>query len=180
MAWPSDQYSEEEYRRWLDAVAKAMGADSSEPEHSSASTQTEPASLLEFESAEEPPRDRFSDRGLNGHLSREDPPDRPPKKTTAVCSPRIWDLCKPYVLFVGIVLLGGLAAIGGLVWLTQWLIPPTRPPGSEVPIEAQWEVRRRGLHILPDIQNPLQNPACSAEQGPSGPSAREQPAEETP
>ncbi len=181
MGWSADKQPEGEYRRWLEALAKAMGSDKADQAAQSPPWSPEPAGLLESDAtglegaqnpfAQSPPEPISSQSGASPAEAG---------KTLAISSPRIWDLCKPYVLLVAVVLLGGLAGIGSLVWLAQWWIPPTRPPASESPIEAQWEVRRRGLHILPDpdMPSPILKPSAaetSSEQSASEPPGAEKP-----
>jgi len=181
MVRTSDHQPEEDYQRWLAALAKAMGSDGSQPEPKSGSKRAEPAGLwsLDAGAAESFPN------GAPGPPSEARDEEIAPASTewgkiSPGSAPRIWDLCKPYVLLVGIVLVGGLAGIGGLVWLTQWWIPSSRPQAPSAPIEAQWEVRRRGLHILPDPETAPQRTESPESQTSAAPLGSEKLPSETP
>jgi len=169
MGQPPYQQPDDEYRRWLEALAEAMG--SAKPISQPANDPHEPkaAGLLGLEfSGQQPPTGDFPHPPSEGVGLENDFRPVGSERTVSWDAPRVWDLCKPYVLFATVVLLGGLAGIGGIFWLTQWWIPPTRPPAISSPIEARWDVRRRGLHIVPDAlldgQTAQQVSAPSAEQ----------------
>jgi len=172
---------DDEYRRWLEALAKAMG--SAKPISPSAEAPNPPKAvgLLGFDSAgRQSSSEDFPHTPSEGIRAEDDFQPTRSEGAVSLDAPRVWDLCKPYVLLVAVVLLGGVAGIGGAVWLTQWLIPPTRPPAPSAPIEARWDVRRRGLDILPDAQPAPQLSEPSAKQADSDRAASDPPASEKP
>ncbi len=164
MSRPADQWSEDEYRQWLKALAQAVQSDESipPPETESWGKRVEEASGFD------PPSQHATRNHSKDSFAEDISSQATPEKTdldsrSSVPAPRVWDLYKPYVLFVA-VLLGGLLGIGVLLKLGQWLIPLTRPSVPSAPIEAQWEVERRGVHILPESQTAPETP----EPSPSG------------
>lgn len=162
---------DEEYRRWLEALAKRMEAappsrPPSEPNPAGS------AGLLGWTPDDPQPAGndvlRRSEEPLGSPPGSVPGADRSPE---GFSSPRIWDLWKPYVMLVGVVLAVGMVAIGTLKWLAQWCIPPSRPSLPSAPIDARWEVRRRGLHILPDSSlapqqaDPAADPSGTKQRG---------------
>lgn len=166
------QPPEEDYRRWLEALAKAMGTAKPLPHSEREAGEEEAAGPWGFDpSGQEPPGHHFFRTPVEEIPLDQGAPHTNPVRAVSFSSPRVWDLWKPYVMLTAIVLLGGLAGIGSLVWLTQWLIPSSRPQPPTAPVEARWEVRRRGLHILPDPQTapgfsePSAQPSASEQSG---------------
>lgn len=186
MVQPPYQQPDDEYRRWLEALAKAMGSAKPISQPTNDPNPPKASDLWGLESAgRQPPDSDFPQTPTEATASEHDFQPDEAEKVVSLAAPRVWDLCKPYVLFVAVVLLGGLASIGGLVWLTQWLIPPTRSPSPSAPIDARWDVRRRGLHILPEDQTASQVSKPSAKQADSEQTTPEQsvpdePVSETP
>lgn len=161
MSRPDDTWSEDEYQQWLKALAQAMQSDESIPPPEIGSWGKKVGEASEFD----PPSQHTTRNHSKDSFAEDISSQAPPEKTdldsrSSVPAPRVWDLCKPYVIFVA-VLLGGLLGIGVLLKLGQWLMPLTRPSVPSVPIEAQWEVERRGLHILPDSQTAPETPEPS-------------------
>lgn len=160
---------EHQYQEWLAALAKAMGESGPATQPKSLSRPKTPTQFSE----------ETSFRSSGGRIPTEEPFATAPsqaaeKNPSSFLPPRVWDLCSPYLMIIGSILvvgfLGGVLGLVSILGKAQWLSGPSSSSGFSGPLEAQWQVRRQGLHILPD---PHRNSADSDSQS-------EQPSSETP